>query len=184
MVAVDDAYAAANKQKFDQWTAVFDQAVLSWWLPSTNFVWLTFCKVAWLCHGTVAKETRRSYAQTSKTVTEHMLKNVSDKFVRKQDNFQPIKHGSHHCSRAVTCAWGRGILEMAVYTTPLQPVPVAIASAKAWATAVALLLAMAVSAVETALLAAALAVIVAFNRHWRTTEKRADAEANVVAPPE
>jgi hypothetical protein len=104
------------------------------------------------------------------------------KFVRKQDNFQPIKHGSHHCSRAVTCAWGRGILEMAVYTTPLQPVPVAIASAKAWATAVAvtglqmlfwitlvapvaLLLAMAVSAVETALLAAALAVIVAFSRH-------------------
>ncbi len=46
MVAVDDAYAAANKQKYDQWTAVFDQAVLSWWLPSTNFVWLTFCKVA------------------------------------------------------------------------------------------------------------------------------------------
>ena len=30
MVAVDDAYAAASKWKLDQWTAVVDQAVLSW----------------------------------------------------------------------------------------------------------------------------------------------------------
>ena len=28
MVAVDDAYAAASKQKHDQWTAMFDKAFL------------------------------------------------------------------------------------------------------------------------------------------------------------
>lgn len=75
------------------------------------------------------------------------------------------------------------------------------ASAKAWATAVAvtglqmllvitlvalvaLLLEMAVSAVDTALLAAAFAAIVALNRHWRTMVKRAVANAKVAAPPE
>ncbi len=46
MVAVDDAYAAASTYRVHQWTAMFDQAVISWWLHSRELVWLTFCKVA------------------------------------------------------------------------------------------------------------------------------------------